>query len=160
YVLVTAVKTRSDHDHQSISFVIIERSEGVKSSQLRKLGWHASDTAEIALDDVFVPDENLLGAEHKGFYLIMANFQWDGLLRALTAVGGMQVCFEQTIEFVRSRRKRPTQSIRHRLAEIAVTVEAGRAVTYAALRRFVAGEDAVREVTIATQDAAGRVRHD
>ena len=39
--------------------------------------------------------------------------------------------------------------IRHKLAEIAVTVEAGRDVTYAALRRYVAGEDAVREVTIA-----------
>ena len=47
--------------------------------------------------------------------------------------------------------------IRHKLAEIAITIEAGRDVTYAALRRYVAGEDAVREVTIAklaTQRAA------
>ena len=47
------------------------------------MGWHASDTGELAFDDVFVPDENLLGEENKGFYLIMANFQWERLLMAL-----------------------------------------------------------------------------
>jgi acyl-CoA dehydrogenase len=156
-VLVTAVKTRADHDHQSMSFLLIERCNGVTSSQLRKLGWHASDTAEIAFDDVFVAEENLLGPEHEGFYLVMANFQWERLLMALGAIGAIQVCFEQTVDHVRSRINRPAQSIRHRLAEIAVTLETARAVTYAALRRFVAGQDAVREVTIAklrTQRAA------
>jgi acyl-CoA dehydrogenase len=88
----------------------------------------------------------------------MANFQWERLLMALGAVGAMQVCFEQTLAHVRAHRAlSASQSIRHQLAEIAVTLETGRAVTYAALRRFVAGEDAVREVTIAklrTQRAA------
>jgi acyl-CoA dehydrogenase len=135
--------------HEGISFLIIERGEGVKSSPLRKLGWHASDTAEIALDDVFVPEENLLGAEHGGFYLIMANFQWERLLMALGAVGAMQACFELTLEAVRTRDWGQGQATRHQLAEIALTIEAGRDVTYAALRRFVAGQDAVREVTIA-----------
>ena len=154
-VLVTAVKTTRGGGHQGLSFLIIERGEGVSSSPLRKLGWHASDTAEIAFDDVFVPEENLLGAEHGGFYLIMANFQWERLLMALGAVGAMQACFEQTVAYAGSRRG--GQAIRHLLAEIAVTIETGRAVTYSALRRFVAGEDAVREVTIAklaTQRAA------
>jgi acyl-CoA dehydrogenase len=156
-VLVTAVKTRVDDDHRSMSFLLVERGTGVTSSQLRKLGWHASDTAEIAFNDVFVAEENLLGTEHKGFYLVMANFQWERLLMALGAIGAIQVCFEQTVDYVRSRVNRPAQSIRHRLAEIAVTLETARAVTYAALRRFVAGQDAVREVTIAklrTQRAA------
>ena len=57
------------------------------SKKLEKLGWRASDTAELAFEDVFVPDENLLGEENKGFYLIMANFQWERLLMALGAVG-------------------------------------------------------------------------
>jgi acyl-CoA dehydrogenase len=152
-ILVTAVKTRETTPptrHHGISFLIIERGPGVHSSALRKLGWHASDTAEIAFDDVFVPEENLLGAEHQGFYLIMANFQWERLLMALGAVGAMQVCFEQTLAFVSARADlRSQQAIRHRLAEIALELEAGRDVTYAALRRHVAGEDAVREVTIA-----------
>jgi len=72
----------------------------------------------------------------------MANFQWERLLMALGAVGAMQTVFERTLTFARGSAGR--QAVRHRLAEIAVTIEAGRAVTYAALRRYVAGEDAVR----------------
>ena len=57
--------------------------------KLEKMGWHASDTGELAFTDVEVPDENLLGPENGGFYLIMANFQWERLLMALGAVGAM-----------------------------------------------------------------------
>src|SRR6201996_8268620 len=116
-ILVTAVKTTQDGGHHGLSFLIIERGPGVSSSPLRKLGWHASDTAEIAFDDVFVPEENLLGAEHQGFYLIMANFQWERLLMALGAVGAMQACFEQTLQFVRGREAlRRHQATRHHMA--------------------------------------------
>ncbi len=156
-ILVTAVTTTVEGGHHGISFLIVPRGPGVTSSPLRKLGWHASDTAEIALNDVFVDEENLLGRENEGFSLIMANFQWERLLMALGAVGAMQVCFEQTLAFVAGRADLRGQAIRHRLAEIAVELEAGRDVTYAALRRHVAGDDAVREVTIAklrTQRAA------
>ena len=157
-VLVTAVKTTAEGGHHGISFLIIERGEGITSRPLRKLGWHASDTAEISFDDVFVAEENLLGSEHQGFYLIMANFQWERLLMSLGAVGAMQVVFEQTLALARDRPDlRGSQAVRHRLAEVALTLQAGRDVTYAALRRFAAGEDAVREVTIAklaTQRAA------
>jgi acyl-CoA dehydrogenase len=125
------------------------RGEGVTSSPLKKLGWDASDTAKIALQDVFVPEENLLGSEHGGFYLIMANFQWERLLMALGAVGAMQVCFERTLRFVLEQGGPKQQAIRHKVAKIAVEIEAGRDVTYAALRRYAAGEEAVREVTIA-----------
>src|SRR5205085_6765774 len=122
---------------------------------LEKLGWHSSDTASISFDDVFVPVENMLGEENGGFYLIMANFQWERLLMALGAVGAMQAAFERALERVLG--DNVTQSVRHRLAEIATSLEAGRDVTYAALRRYLAGADAVREVTIAkiaTQRAA------
>jgi alkylation response protein AidB-like acyl-CoA dehydrogenase len=84
---------------------------------------------------------------------------------SLGAVGAMQAAFERTLRFSLEREAfgRPIgrhQSIRHKLAEIAVTIEAGRDVTYSALRRYVGGEDAVREVTIAklaTQRAAFEV---
>jgi acyl-CoA dehydrogenase len=161
-ILVTAVKTTPEGGHHGLSFLIVERGPGVESTALEKLGWHASDTAQITFDDVFVPDENLLGQEHGGFYLIMANFQWERLLMALGAVGAMQVAFEKTLSFALEREAfgKPIgrhQAIRHKLAEIALTIEAGRDVTYAALRRYVAGQDAVRDVTIAklaTQRAA------
>jgi acyl-CoA dehydrogenase len=158
-LLVCAVKTTPEGGHHGLSFLIIERApeDGVVTTPLRKLGWHASDTAEIAFDDVFVPEENLLGSEHGGFYLIMANFQWERLLMALGAIGAMATCFEQTLDFVRGGAAPASQSVRHRLAEIALHIEAGRAMTYAALRLHVAGADAVREVAMAklrTQRAA------
>ena len=164
-VLVTAVKTTQEGGHQGLSFLIIERGPGVESRALEKLGWHASDTALITFDDVFVPEENLLGEAHKGFYLIMANFQWERLLMALGAVGAMQVAFEKALKYALERKAFGReighhQVIRHKLAEIALKLEAGRDVTYSALRRYVAGKDAVREVTIAklaTQRAAFEV---
>ncbi len=154
--VVAAVKTTDAGGHHGISFLIVERdAEGFSvSRKLEKMGWHASDTAELAFDDVFVPEENLLGEENRGFYLIMANFQWERLLMALGAVGSMQVTFDRTREYAleRSAFGRPIghhQAIRHKLAEMALKLETGRAVTYDALRRFAAGDDAVKEVTIA-----------
>jgi len=154
--LVTAVKTTQEGGHHGLSFLILEKEmEGYSVSQkLKKMGWHASDTGELAFQDVFVPDENLLGEENKGFYLIMANFQWERLLMALGAVGSMQRTLERTIEYALERNAfgKPIakhQAIRHKIAEMALKCEAGRAVTYNALRLFYEGGDAVKQVTIA-----------
>ena len=65
---VTAVRT-GDAGHGGLSFLVIERGDGVSATALRKLGWRASDTAEIAFDEVFVPDEHVLGELGRGFYL-------------------------------------------------------------------------------------------
>jgi acyl-CoA dehydrogenase len=61
--VVTAVKTTEEGGHQGLSFLIVEReSEGFTvAKKLEKLGWHASDTAELAFSEMFVPEENLLG---------------------------------------------------------------------------------------------------
>src|ERR687889_540337 len=101
--IVTAVKTTDEGGHHGLSFLIVDRGEGVTSSALEKLGWHASDTATIAFDDVFVPEENLLGREHEGFYLIMANFQWERLLMALGSVGAMSRAYDVTLAYARDR---------------------------------------------------------
>jgi acyl-CoA dehydrogenase len=149
--LVTAVKTRPEGGHGGLSFLIIDRGPGVRSSAIEKLGWHASDTALIALEDVFVAEENLLGDEDRGFYLIMANFQWERLLMALGALGAMDAALQRTLPVARrmAARRTETQALRHALAEMATTLEAGRALTYRALALFVDGHDAVREVTMA-----------
>src|ERR687888_139537 len=103
--LVTAVKTTEHGGHQGLSFLILEKEmEGYSvSKKLEKMGWHASDTAELSFQDVFVPDENLLGEENRGFYLIMANFQWERLAMALGSVGSMQAILERTIDFALER---------------------------------------------------------
>ncbi|MGD0455703.1 MAG: acyl-CoA dehydrogenase family protein, partial [Solirubrobacteraceae bacterium] len=140
--------------HHGISFLIVDRGDGVESSKLDKLGWHASDTATISYQDVFVPEQNLLGELNQGFKLIMANFQWERLAMALGAVGAMALAWERTAEFARERQAfgRPLsghQAIRHKLADLATSVYTCRCVTHDALRRFVAGEDPLKEVTMA-----------
>jgi alkylation response protein AidB-like acyl-CoA dehydrogenase len=155
-VLVTAVKTTSEGGHGGLSFLLLEKEmEGYSvSKKLEKMGWHASDTAELAFQDVFVPSENLLGEENKGFYLIMANFQWERLLMALGAVAAMQRLLETSVAYSLERDAfgRPIgkfQAIRHKVAEMATKLETCRALTYNALRLFHAGHDAIREVTMA-----------
>jgi acyl-CoA dehydrogenase len=154
HFIVTAVKTTEEGGHHGISFLIVDRGDGVTSAKLEKLGWHASDTATIAFEDAFVPVENLLGEEHEGFKQIMANFQWERLAMALGAVGAMALAWERTAEFARERQAfgRPLskhQAIRHKLADLATSAYTARCVTYDALRRFVAGEEPLKEVTMA-----------
>jgi acyl-CoA dehydrogenase len=168
--LVCAVRTTSAGGHGGISFLILER--GMKgyevSRKLEKMGWHSSDTAELSFTDVAVPDENLLGAENEGFKLIMSNFQSERLLMALGAVGGMDWCLRRAIAYALERRAfgRPIgnfQAIRHKVAGMATKLEAGRAMTYSALRLMADGRDALREVTAAklfTQRAAVEVADD
>ena len=164
--VVTAVKTTPEGGHGGISFFIVDTDQpGYSASKIEKLGWHASDTALIALDDVFVPEENLLGELHGGFKLIMANFQWERLSMALGAVASMDDVFERTLVYAKEREAfgRPIgnfQAIRHKFADMATRIEANRALTYHALRLFVNGQDALREVTEAkllTQRAAFEV---
>ena len=146
--VVCAVKTTQEGGHHGLSFVVIEKGmEGYTTSKLRKMGWHASDTGELAFNDVFVPAENLLGEENGGFYLIMANFQWERLLMALGAVGAMQRLLEDTLGSLSGNGG--GRDARRAVADMATRLETGRAVTYNALRLFAGGHDAVREVTIA-----------
>jgi len=154
--LVCAVRTTEEGGHGGLSFLVLEREmPGYEvTNKLEKLGWHSSDTAELSFTDVEVPEENLLGEENQGFYLIMANFQWERLLMALAAVGGMQRTFATTLEYAKEREAfgRPIgrfQAIRHKFAEMATKIEASRSLTYNALRLHAEGADAIREVTMA-----------
>jgi acyl-CoA dehydrogenase len=154
--LVCAVKTSEEGGHHGISFLVLEREmPGYEvANKLEKMGWHSSDTAELSFTDVEVPAENLLGEENSGFKLIMANFAWERLLMALAACGGMQRVFADTLAYAKERHQfgRPIgsfQVIRHKFARMSMRIEASRALTYHALRLFVEGEDATRDVTMA-----------
>lgn len=152
--VVTAAKTKLEGGHHGISFFVVERDDGIVSEKLEKLGWAASDTASISYDEVFVGRDRLLGVEHEGFKLIMGNFQWERLAMSLGAVSAMALAYERTAEYARERSAfgRPLskhQAIRHKLADLAASVHTSRCVTYDALRRFVEGEEPVREVSIA-----------
>jgi acyl-CoA dehydrogenase len=159
---VMAVRTTQEGGHGGISFLVVDRQDAIEARPLEKMGWHASDTASVALQDAFVPDENLLGELNGGFALIMANFQWERLSMSLGTVASMQHVFEQTVEFARERKAfgrsiSGFQTIRHSFADMATTIHTSRCLAHDALRRFAAGHDATREVTMAklfTQRAA------
>jgi acyl-CoA dehydrogenase len=153
--LVCACKTSEEGGHHGLSFLVLERDmPGYEVvSKLEKMGWHSSDTGELSFTDVEVPAENLLGEENRGFYLIMANFQWERLLMALGALGGMRKVFEVTLAYAKEREAfgRPIgrfQAIRHKFAEMSTKIDAARALTYNSLRLFHEGHDALREVTM------------
>ena len=106
---------------------------------------HASDTALLAFQDVRVPADALLGEEGKGFYHIMWELQGERLIGAAGCVAGAQRCFDRTLEYAgeRSAFGRPIgrfQAIRHKFAEMATKIEAGRALTYTTAWRFANGE--------------------
>jgi alkylation response protein AidB-like acyl-CoA dehydrogenase len=171
--LVCACKTSDEGGHHGLSFLVLERDmPGYEvSRKLEKMGWHASDTGELSFTDVEVPGENLLGEENHGFYMIMANFQWERLVMALAAVGGMQRVFEITLAYAKEREAfgRPIgrfQVIRHKFAEMSTKIDASKAIAYNALRLFheahagvphgagpeayiAAGQNSLREVTMA-----------
>ncbi len=154
--LVCAVKTTKEGGHGGISFLVLEREmPGYEVAQkLEKMGWHSSDTGELAFTDVEVPEENLLGGENEGFKLIMANFAWERLLMAIGAVGAMQRLIEITVSYALEREAfgRPIgkfQAIRHQVAEMATKAEASRALTYNALRLFHEGQNCIQDVTMA-----------
>ena len=147
--LVCAVKTTEAGGHHGISFLVLERDmPGYEiSRKLEKMGWHSSDTGALSFTDVEVPEENLLGRENQGFYLIMANFQWERLSMAIGAVGGMQRVFDATLAYAKEREAfgRPVgrfQAMRHKFAEMSTRIGASRAIAYGALRSFAAGHAA------------------
>jgi alkylation response protein AidB-like acyl-CoA dehydrogenase len=154
--LVCACKTTEQGGHDGISFLVLEREmPGYEvSRKLEKMGWHSSDTGELAFTDVEVPAENLLGEENGGFKLIMANFAWERLLMAIGAVGAMQRLLDLTVAYAAEREAfgRPIgkfQAIRHHVAEMGTKAETARALTYNALRLFHEGSNCIREVSMA-----------
>ncbi|MBK8294221.1 MAG: acyl-CoA dehydrogenase family protein [Solirubrobacterales bacterium] len=153
--LVCACRTTEEGGHGGISFLVLESDmPGYEvTAKLEKLGWHSSDTGELAFTDVEVPDTHLLGEENRGFQLIMANFAWERLLMAIGAVGGMDRLIEVAIEYAKEREAfgRPIgnfQAIRHKIADMATKAAASRTLTYDTLRRFHEGETVINEVSM------------
>jgi alkylation response protein AidB-like acyl-CoA dehydrogenase len=79
-VLIVAAKTDPGAGHRGITTFLVERgAEGMTlSPQLEKLGWHASDTREVAFDECFVAADGVLGEAGRGFHQIMEAFRSSG----------------------------------------------------------------------------------
>jgi acyl-CoA dehydrogenase len=154
-VLTCAVRTGGPGPH-GISLLVIESATpGFSVSHvLKKMGWWASDTAELLFEDCLVPAENILGEENKGFYGIMANFQNERLQLALMAITTAQLAFEESVKYVKQReafgrRLEGFQVIRHKLVDMATLIEAAREFTYRIAAKIDAGLNPIKEISMA-----------
>jgi acyl-CoA dehydrogenase len=153
--VVVAAKTDPDKGHQGLSLFIVDAdTPGFTRSRVKTLGWRTSHTGELHLDDVRIPAEHLLGEEGRGFYSIMGNFQWERIVMALAAVTAADLTLQGGIDYAKERQAfgRPVakfQVWRHRFADLATDIEAARSLTYHALRKMLAGEDATKDVSMA-----------
>jgi len=166
-----AARTR-DHgpSHHRLSQFLVERgTPGLTvSRKLRKTGMWASDTAELAFDEVRVPAENLLGEEGRGFHQLAAGLQRERLMVAVLCVAGAQQAVEDCQAYLGQRHAfgRPLaemQALRHRMADMATQLEAARRLTYHAAERFAAGADCVTAVSMAklfASETANRIAYE
>ncbi len=157
--VTTAVRT-GDDGYGGVSLLVVERGMPgfTVSKRLDKMGWRCSDTAELSFDDVRVPVGNLVGAEGAGFAQIMQQFQTERLGLAVQAYATAQRCLDLTLEWVKDRETfgRPLASrqvVRHKVAEMARQTDVARTYTRAAMDRWLGGDDAVLEVSMAKNTA-------
>ncbi len=153
-----------------ISLLLVEKGTAGFSvgRKLKKMGWWASDTAELFFDDCRVPAENLIGVENAGFACIMANFQSERLALAVMANMTAQLALEESLRWAREREVfgKPIgkfQVLRHRLAEMATQLEVSREFTYRQAAKMAAGKSVIKEISMAKNfatDVADRLTYD
>ena len=153
---VTLAVRTGGQGHKAISLLVVDtHSPGFSvSKKLRKMGWWASDTAELSLDEVRVPVENRLGEEGAGFYGIMKNFQRERLYMSIMANVTAQLALEESMRYANLREAfgKPLvgfQVTRHKLVEMATLVEVSREFTYRVAAKMQAGENVVKEISMA-----------
>jgi alkylation response protein AidB-like acyl-CoA dehydrogenase len=156
HFLMLVAKTDPAAGHHAVSLFLVDTSlPGIRVSRLlEKLGMHSSDTAEIALDDVAVPVNDLIGLEpDQGFAQLMWQLQYERLAGAAACVGHAAQTFDDTIVYARERQTfgRPIaqhQVIAHKLADAATELSAARALLYSTAWAVMQGDYPVAEISM------------
>ena len=150
-----AAKTNPDLGNKGLSIFLMDtKTSGITASKLDKLGWRASDTAEIAFDNVEIPAANLMGEEGKGFSYIMQHFAFERLIMAVNAHARAEYAIDYTIQYMSQREAFGKtidrfQALRHTMVDHATEVEHCKVFNYAAVARLNQGEYVVKEASMA-----------
>ena len=141
------------HSNKSLIVVPMD-AKGISTQKIKKIGMHASDTAQIFFDDVRVPRRNLIGTEGTGFMMQMIQFQEERLCAASGALKSLDRLIDLTIAYCKERHTfgQPliaNQAIHFRLAELRTEVELLRSLTYRAVDEYVRGQDVTRLASMA-----------
>ncbi|XOZ33028.1 acyl-CoA dehydrogenase family protein [Halomonadaceae bacterium KBTZ08] len=150
-----AVRT-GEPGQNGLSMLLVEgnRPGFSRGRALKKMGWWASDTAELFFDDVTVPKENLIGHEHGGFMVIMTNFLQERLMLCLMGAMTARLALEEAMAYTSEREAfgraiNGFQVTRHKLVDMATQVELATQYTYHCAGLMDAGKAPVKEVAMA-----------
>lgn len=152
--MIVAAKTNPELGNKGISmFIVDSKTKGVSVSKLNKLGWRASDTAEIAFDNVIVPASNLMGEEGKGFPYIMQHFALERLFMGINAHARAEFALDYALQYMSERKTfgktiNKYQALRHRYADLYADMEICKIYNYSVAYKLDKGEYAVKEATI------------
>ncbi|MCL4132898.1 UNVERIFIED_CONTAM: hypothetical protein GTU68_044038 [Idotea baltica] len=152
--LVVAAKTNPELGNKGISMFVVDRdTPGVSATKLDKLGWRASDTAEIAFDNVVIPASNLMGDEGKGFPYIMQHFALERLIMGINAHARAEYALDYAQQYMSERQAfgktiNQFQALRHKFADLYADMEMCREYNYSVSYRLDKGEYVVKEATI------------
>jgi acyl-CoA dehydrogenase len=157
-LFVVACKTdpKAEPAYKGISLIVVESGTPgfSKGGQLKKVGQHSSDTAELIFEDACVPAENLLGEEGKGFYYLMEKLQQERLLVAVGAVAQAEKMLEITIDYVTQRKAfgKPIstfQNTQFKIAEMATEIQIARTFIDNLIVNHMEKKDVVTQVSMA-----------
>ena len=153
YLIVTA-KTNPAARNKGISIFLIDRNTpGISATKLDKLGWRASDTAEIAFDNVVIPVGNLMSEEGKGFQYIMNHFALERLVMGINAHARSEFALDYAIQYMSERHAfgktiDQFQALRHKIADLASEVEMCKEFNYSVAKRLNEGQYIVKEASM------------
>lgn len=157
--VTTAVRTGGP-GHAGLSLLVIEAGTPgfTVGRKLKKTGWWASDTAELAFENCRVPVAHRIGAEHGAFAIIVTNFAAERLMLASQCVAIAELAYREAVAYSKARQAfgKPLtgfQVTRHRLAEMATRLAAARALTGECLTRVTRGELAPQLAAMAKNTA-------
>ena len=165
FMVTQCITNPEEKKHNSFSLIIVPAdAKGITRNKIHgKLGIRSSDTAEIALEDVRVPQSNLVGKEGRGFIQLMNFFNTTRVMVAGQGLGLSEACLETSIKYVKERTAFGAplgayQLTQKKLTEMAIMIEALRGLVYksawlidvgrpdyhlAAMAKFFSGQTAV-----------------
>ena len=159
--LVTVAVRTGGPGHGGVSLVVVEKGTPgfTVGRKLKKMGWWASDTAELHFEDCRVPAGNVLGEVDQGFVTIMQNFATERVFLAAQCVAIAELAYRESVAYARERMAfgkalSGFQVTRHKLAEMATRIAAARALTGEVVTRVLAGDMAATAMAAMAKNVA------
>jgi acyl-CoA dehydrogenase len=167
-LVVVAARDPSINDpHSAVDLFLVDATTPgfEKGKQIKKIGWHSQDTAEMYFTDCRIPKENRMGEKGTGFLKLMQKLQQERLVCAIGAVAAAEMMVAMTIKYCKERTAfgKPLSKFQHtqfELVEMSTEAKLGRTFLDKLIMDHVEGKNVVVEVSMAkfwTTDMAFKV---